>query len=154
MMSSSTHRGRLAKCLLSRGYLHTNMEDKRITSRLFRSASVLDLKLSKGLLTVGMWVLFLMACLVALDVVMRYIFSSPIRGAWEIVELSLVVVVFTSIAYAYTMNMHVNIDILLLHVSEKTKLIMNSTTSFLGLCLFILFVLYSFFDFQKKIEIR
>jgi tripartite ATP-independent transporter DctM subunit len=95
-----------------------------------------------------------MACLVALDVVMRYIFNSPIRGAWEIVELSLVVVVFTSIAYAYTMNMHVNIDILLLHLSDKTKLILNSTTSFLGLCLFVLFVWYSFADFLKKIEIH
>lgn len=87
--------------------------------RIIKLVSALDLKLSKGLLTIGMWVLFLMGCLVALDVFMRYIFDSPIRGAWEIVELSLVVVVFTSIAYAYTMKMHVNIDIVLLRLTEK-----------------------------------
>lgn len=153
MISSRHSTGRLGKRLLSRRYPHMSMDNKKIISRLFQLMSVLDLKLSKGLLTVGMWVLFLMACLVALDVVMRYIFSSPIRGAWEIVELSLVVVVFTAVAHAYVMKMHINIDIVLLFLSEKKRLMLNNITAFLGLCLFILFVWYSFLDFLKKIEI-
>ncbi|MBW1699923.1 MAG: TRAP transporter large permease subunit [Deltaproteobacteria bacterium] len=130
------------------------MINKGVPLRLFRLLSTLDLKLSKALLTAGMSVLFLMGCLVALDVVMRYAFNSPLRGAWEIVELSLVVVVFASIAYAYTRKMHVNIDILVLHSSEKTRLILSNITTFLGLCLFILIVFYSFLDFLKKIEIN
>ena len=76
MISSRHSTGRLPKWLLSRKYPHMSMDNRKAISRLFQLMSVLDLKLSKGLLTVGSWVLFLMACLVALDVVMRYIFSS------------------------------------------------------------------------------
>lgn len=139
---------------LLQGYPKRGINDREVSLRLFRLLSTLDLKLSKGLLTIGKSVLFLMGCLVALDVVMRYAFNSPLRGAWEIVELSLVVVVFASIAYAYTKKMHVNIDILVLHFSEKTRLVLSNIGTLLGLCLFIPIVLYSFLDCLKKIEIN
>ncbi|MBW1997904.1 MAG: TRAP transporter large permease subunit [Deltaproteobacteria bacterium] len=130
------------------------IDHRRFFTRVYRLAPVLDIELSKLFLTVGMWTLYLMGCIVALDVVMRYVFNSPLRGAWEIVELSLVVVVFASIAHAYMKKLHVSIDILLLSLPQKIRLMLSNITAFLGLLLFILIVAYSFLDYLKKIEIH
>ena len=46
----------------------------RFPKPMFTCLFGLDKKLSKILVTIGMWVLFLLGCLVALDVVMRYAF--------------------------------------------------------------------------------
>jgi TRAP-type C4-dicarboxylate transport system permease small subunit len=56
--------------------------------------------------------LFAMMATVVADVVMRYLFAAPIRGAFEIVGFLLGVMVFAGIIIASQRNEHINVSIL------------------------------------------
>jgi TRAP-type C4-dicarboxylate transport system permease small subunit len=55
-------------------------------------------------------VLFLMMALTVIDVVARYVFSRPIRGAFEVTELMLVVLIFAGLPLVSFSNEHAVMD--------------------------------------------
>ena len=58
--------------------------------------------IEKGLLSLGMVTLFAMMCLTTVDAVLRYLFNSPITGAYEITEKYLMLTtIFLGMSYTY-----------------------------------------------------
>ncbi|MCR4441790.1 MAG: TRAP transporter small permease [Peptococcaceae bacterium] len=76
-----------------------------------RSFEKLVEKLSFGLNIISMLTTFLMMLLMVTDIALRFLFSSPILGAFEIVELMMVVVVFFSFAQTQVKKGHVSVDV-------------------------------------------
>ena len=62
----------------------------------------------------GSYVLFGMMLLTIFDVIGRYVFNSPITGAFEITEAMMVTMVFFFIGYAQAKKSHVAVDLVVL----------------------------------------
>ena len=54
--------------------------------------------------------LFAMMCLTFVDVVARYLFNSPLRGGFEITELTLLVLIFAGLPLVSHGDEHVTMD--------------------------------------------
>ena len=67
-------------------------------------------------------VFFGMMMLTVLDVILRYLFNSPILGAFEITEFMMVFIVFLSLAYTQSQKGHVSVDIFVTILSERKQL--------------------------------
>lgn len=87
-------------------------------------------KLTNGLHKVSnvfVWIsgaiLFGISALIFIDVLMRYIFSAPITGAQEIVELAIVLVLYLGLPYSTYARSHVRVDALINTFSPKWKFI-------------------------------
>jgi TRAP-type C4-dicarboxylate transport system permease small subunit len=55
-------------------------------------------------------ILFAMMCLTFVDVVARYVFNRPIRGAFEVTELLLLVLIFAGLPLVSHADEHVTMD--------------------------------------------
>jgi TRAP-type C4-dicarboxylate transport system permease small subunit len=62
--------------------------------------------------SISMIVLFFMMCLTTFDVIGRTLLKQPIRGAFELTGISLLILVFCSLGYAQLKGDHVSIDFL------------------------------------------
>lgn len=91
-----------------------------------------------SLLTFGASVLAAMMFLTMTDVVLRYIFKSPLTGSYEIIEYMMAILVPFGIVYCAHEHGHVSVDILFDLLSKRTQIIMNCITSLIILCLFLL----------------
>jgi TRAP-type mannitol/chloroaromatic compound transport system permease small subunit len=69
-------------------------------------------------------ILFIMMITVV-DVVLRYIFKAPLKGAYEFSEIFFLSSVFLGTAYTQLFRGHVNVDILITRLSSKTNLILE-----------------------------
>ncbi len=85
----------------------------------------------------GVSMLVVMVLLVAVDVVSRRIFNSPLPSSLELIEILLVIVVFFSVAYTGTQKGHISMDILVSRFPPKTQGIINAVNYILALGLFI-----------------
>jgi TRAP-type C4-dicarboxylate transport system permease small subunit len=74
------------------------------------------------------------------DILMRYLFSKPITGTYDLV--SLMGAVLASFAMPYTMlkKGHVAVEILINSLSEGKRLIIETFTHLLGISLFLVLV--------------
>ena len=70
-------------------------------------------------------VLFAMMILTALDVILRYVFNSPILGVLEITEFMMVVIVFFSLAYTQSEKKHVAVDFFVARLGERKQRIID-----------------------------
>ena len=70
-------------------------------------------------------VMFGMMMLTALDVILRYIFNSPILGVLEITEFMMVVIVFFSMSYTQAEKKHVAVDFFVTRLSERKQHIID-----------------------------
>jgi len=86
----------------------------------------------------GRLILAVMVLLITVDVVLRYFFNKPIKGSYELIEFMLVVIVFTGLAYTQTKTGHISVDLLTSRLSKKTQAVIQSSTNFLCLGVFIL----------------
>lgn len=92
------------------------MSDGALYGRRLSAGSSLGAKLqdlmqrSLGLITAVL--LFMMMILTLLDVFGRYLFNSPIMGAYEITELMLVVLIFAGIPLAGANDEHIAVDLI------------------------------------------
>lgn len=84
----------------------------------------------------------IMMILIVVDVCMRTITGSSLRGTYEIVERLLMTGVFASIAYTQTQHGHVHVTMLLSHLPEKVAFVINGIMSLLSTVV-ILLVLYA-----------
>jgi TRAP-type C4-dicarboxylate transport system permease small subunit len=69
--------------------------------------------------------LFCLMSLTAADVVGRYIFNSPIRGAFEITELLLLVLIFAGLPLASRADEHVTLDFIDTALGPRGRLLLR-----------------------------
>jgi TRAP-type transport system small permease protein len=97
----------------------------------------------------GCVALFAMMCLTVVDVVGRYVFNSPILGAFEITEFMVLVMVFSFLGYAQAQKAHVTVDIVYDRFPANARRIIaiaNYTISF------IVMLIVCWMGFEKAVE--
>ena len=86
------------------------------------------------------WALALMMFLTFVDVLLRYIFNSPIQGSAELIEFLMAIVVPFSIAYCAHQRQHISVDLIIERFSRLTRKILDCVVN---LATFLLFILVS-----------
>jgi TRAP-type C4-dicarboxylate transport system permease small subunit len=81
-------------------------------------------------------IIFVMMFMITADVIMRYVFNSPIQGTFELSEFCLVWIVFLSIAYIQSHKGHIKIDIATSWMPMKGQMILDIFSYFLGIAFF------------------
>ena len=76
-------------------------------------------KVSNGVTLIAQGVLFLMMLLVTCDVIGRYFFNRAITGSIELIELMMILVVFTAIGYSTRKGGHVVVDFVSAFFSDR-----------------------------------
>lgn len=70
-------------------------------------------------------VILALVFLIILDIVLRRFFNSPLTFSFEIVQISLSVIVFSCIAYTTSIDRHVSIDVFISRFSPGAQKIIN-----------------------------
>lgn len=73
-------------------------------------------------------VVFIMVYM-TLDVILRHLFNSPIKGGYEVSTLAMVILVFTSWSYTQTVNGHIHVTMLVRVLPNVPKFILFGLTS-------------------------
>ena len=102
----------------------------------------------------GSYVLFGMMLLTISDVIGRYIFNSPITGAFEITEAMMVTMVFFFIGYAQAKKSHVAVDLVVNLLPEKLRVIIDIITHTLSLLMMILIAWMSMLRWLELMRIK
>ena len=102
---------------------------QRIIQKLIRSVNYISCAL-----------IVAMMLLTVIDVLLRYLFTRPIAGSVEIVELMLVVIVFFGIAFTGLQKGHVALDLVVNRLPERARAFVYSITCALSLFTFSLIV--------------
>lgn len=89
--------------------------------KLRRFLPKLQVKAEDGLAIAAATAIAIMMGLTVVDVVMRHVFGSPIKGVYEYVYLLFVAVVFFGLAYAQRRNDHIQIGILFDRLPRKLR---------------------------------
>lgn len=97
----------------------------------------------------GCVALFFMMCLTVVDVVGRYVFNSPILGAFEMTEFLVLIVVFSFLGYAQSQKVHVTVDILFNRFPKKIQTIVALINYLIGL---IVVFIIAWMGFEKALE--
>lgn len=77
-------------------------------------------------------IVLLMMLLVTSDVFSRYFFTMPIKGANELIESMMLVVVFLGLAYVQYTKSNISIDLLVNKFPQKTQAAIDSLTYIFG----------------------
>lgn len=75
---------------------------------------------------------FVIMAFIVINVIMRFLFDSPVLGAYEIVEQMMFVGVFCSFAYAQQQGSHIRVTMLLLHLPKRVAMAICCFTSLCG----------------------
>ena len=86
----------------------------------------------------GGYILFCMMLLTVCDVIGRYVFNSPITGAYEVTETMMVTAVFFFIAYTQTQKGHIAVDLVVIMLPRKIRLAIDIITHLMSLCILFL----------------
>jgi tripartite ATP-independent transporter DctM subunit len=116
------------------GYLKVNVLD-RVTRVLDKIGAY-----SRWPNYIGAAAIFFMVALTFADVIMRYLFNSPISNAKEITEVTLVIAVFMSIAYTYYLKSHVSVDVVTGKLGANGRVITDFIIAVIGLAMFIIII--------------
>ena len=111
------------------------MQISKFTDTMVKVLSPVTDLLSK----VGSGVLVLMVIITVADVIGRKLFNMPVKGAYELGEMLLVVVVFLNLPNTEMQDGNVTIDILFMRFGQKAKKIIESLMYVLFLVISILF---------------
>ncbi len=87
---------------------------------------------------IGMILLVILMLIGTVDVLGRYLFNHPLKGAYEYSELLLAGVVFFSLAYALSIDGHVRVATIVSKFKPKSAAIIGIAMSSLALITFIL----------------
>jgi tripartite ATP-independent transporter DctM subunit len=85
---------------------------------------------------IGVSILTVMMVLTAADVVLRYLFNSPITGAMELTEYMMAIVVSFGLAYTAVQKGHVSVDLVISRLSARAQALVKCITFFLCLGFF------------------
>jgi len=86
---------------------------------------------------VALWMLALMMFLTFTDVLLRYLFNSPVPGATELIEFMMGIVVTFSVAYTAHKKSHIGVDLVIERLPRKARRLIGCIASFLTLILFV-----------------
>ena len=86
----------------------------------------------KGFGFIGCIVLCLMVIIFTINVVGRYFFNRPLLGADEIIDVSMVALVFLAIGYTGLHRGHVRVDLVTSHLPKRLETVLDSVASLLG----------------------
>ena len=104
---------------------------------------------------VALWILAGMMFLTFTDVLLRYVFNSPVPGAPELIEFMMGIVVTFSVAYTAHKRSHVSVDLVIVLFPDRTRKLLGCITSFFTLILFMLIcwqtVLLIYEEYQSNI---
>lgn len=78
-------------------------------------------------------VVFVMMCLVFVDVVGRKLFNSPVQGSVEVTQLALPAIVYLGIAYVQARREHIRLELFSSQVSNKVNWLLELTGTTLQL---------------------
>lgn len=84
--------------------------------------------------------LFAMILLTCLDVSMRYFFSRPITGTYDLVSLMGAVIAAFAMPYTMLEKAHVSVEILIKALSNRKQLVIETATHAAGIILFLILV--------------
>lgn len=84
---------------------------------------------------VGAVALFAMMLLTAVDVAGRYVFSSPIVGAFEITEFLVLILIFSFIGYTQREKGHIAVDLLFTRLPKRAQIILDILNHLIALIL-------------------
>ena len=97
----------------------------------------------------GCGALFVMMCLTVVDVVGRYVFNSPILGAFELTEYLVLITVFSFLGYTQSQKSHIAVDVL---VDSFPKNVQDFVNLFNYTVSLVLIILISWKGFEKAME--
>jgi TRAP-type C4-dicarboxylate transport system permease small subunit len=103
-----------------------------------------------GFLAIAAFTLAVMMLLTALDVVLRYLFSSPIHGGLELVEYMMAVVVPFAVTIAAYEKAHVGVDLIMDRFSSTVQNVVAVVTTALMLVFFILITWQCFIHIAEQ----
>jgi TRAP-type C4-dicarboxylate transport system permease small subunit len=89
---------------------------------------------------IGITGFFLMICFTFVDVIMRYVFNSPIRYVTELVEVMMITSIFLAIAHTLNVDGHVSVDLITSKLKPRPRLILDFLTTILGLGIFTIVI--------------
>jgi C4-dicarboxylate transporter DctQ subunit len=84
--------------------------------------------------------LVVMMLLTCLDIFMRYFFSSPVIGTYDLVSLLGAVLAAFAMPYTMLKKGHVAVEILIQNLSKGKQLLIETLTHLLGISLFLVLV--------------
>ena len=101
--------------------------------------------------TLGSIALAVMMMLTAADVILRYFFDSPIPGAFELQEFSMVIFVACGLSYCAVMKGHVSVDLVFSKFPVRAQALANCFTSLIGI---IVISVMAWQTFQQMTVVR
>ena len=109
---------------------------------------------SRWLNNIGMVFLAFLMLVITADVLMRGILNKPIRGANEIAELTMLIIVFLGIAYAQHLKANISVGILFDKFPGKVQDILNIFIYLLclGICAVILWQTFSYHSYLTELK--
>lgn len=106
-----------------------------------------------GVLMVAACAIFTFAMLlVCADVIMRYALTKPIRGATEVCEYILVVIVSLGMAWLLKEEGHVKVDFLVNRFNPKSQALITGITSALGAAAVLIIASYGLLEAVHLME--
>lgn len=94
-----------------------------------------------------------MILLITTDVVLRFIFNSPLTGAHEVEGLMLILLFFFSLTHCWNVNGHVRLDHFLNKFGEQRKGIVKALSGAIAAFIFGLFVYQMYLDTLFAIQL-
>jgi TRAP-type C4-dicarboxylate transport system permease small subunit len=83
----------------------------------------------------AVFVLVLMVLVMA-DIIGRYLFNRPVPMTYEVGSFMMVFIVFLGLAYTQRVGAHIRVEFLTLHLSPRTRALLDIIASVLGLGLY------------------
>jgi len=94
--------------------------------------------------SVAMLLILVMAFYTTLGVVLRYVFSQPLRGSTDVQLVGMAILIGMSLAYRGLHGGHISIDLLFRNLSPRAKAIMGSITSLVSTSFVLTLAWYGF----------
>lgn len=100
--------------------------------KLFTSALNYFDKLNDFLAVLADICLVVLMLLITTEVVMRYLFRSPIEGAVEAQQIILIVICFLGASWVLKKDQHIVLDVVINRLSQRHLALMKTVTGFVG----------------------
>jgi len=91
---------------------------------------------------------------VTVEVLLRYVFNAPIRGADEISNLMFMGIVLSSLSYCWVQRSHIRIDILIVHFTPKWKARTWALAAAVGFFVFTLMAYQSIVNILYSVKVH
>ncbi len=102
-------------------------------SKVAHSLERIAYQISRLFNGIAVIILMVMIFFVAMDVVRRYAFNSPIEGSYEAVEFMMAFVFIFGIAYAQRRKRHIAVELVVSRFRERIQTIIESVVYFISL---------------------